>query len=170
MDPATEQIVLEELRTHFQEKVEDLSSGDIGDEDPADVAIKSFGRARSVARLMYEAHSKGSWSEALLASIPHFLMAFLFSLHLWRHPLLSPLLLVVIITVTLFGWWRGKPNRVYSWVGYSMAPMLVVACQFQSEIIGIYRYVILRSGQPVPVWLFVLSHARPASNHRGVAP
>jgi hypothetical protein len=73
---------------------------------------------------MYEAHSQGSWQDAAASSLPHLAAAVLFAGHLWHHVVLAPLVLATIVAVTLFGWWRGKPNWLYSWVGYSLLPLL----------------------------------------------
>lgn len=74
---------------------------------------------------MYEAYSKGSWSDTMIASLPHLIIAGLFASHLWHHLLLAPIAFISIVCVTLFGWWHGKPNWLYSWVGYSLVPLLI---------------------------------------------
>lgn len=94
--------------------------------EAARAAIESFGRARVVARLSYEAYSKGSWADAVMACLPHLIIAGLFATHLWRHPLLAPIAFALIVCVTLFGWWRGKPNWLYGWLGYSLLPLLII--------------------------------------------
>lgn len=60
LDPLTERQVISELYTHFEEKIAELRAKGVSEKDAAKSAIESFGRARVVARLMYEAYSKGS--------------------------------------------------------------------------------------------------------------
>jgi hypothetical protein len=126
LDPLTEKRVIGELYTYFQEKVTELQEQGMSEREAAVEAIGRFGRARVVARLMYEAHSKGSWVEAVITSLPHLMIAGLFVSHLWRHLVLAPIVFASIVGVTLFGWWHGKPNWLYSWVGYSLLPLLII--------------------------------------------
>lgn len=125
LDPVTEKRVISEFYSYFQERIDELNQSGLSERDATEAAIESFGRARVVARLMYEAHSKGSWVEAAITSTPHLIMAALFILHLWRHPILAPIAFISIVCVTLFGWWHGKPNWLYSWVGYSFLPLVI---------------------------------------------
>ena len=126
LDTVPEKRVIGELYTHFQEKIAELQQKGTSEEDATRAAMESFGRARVVARLMYEAYSKGSWVEAVLASAPHLIIAGLFAGHLWRHPVLAPMAFTLIVGVTLFGWWHGKPNWLYSWIGYSLLPLMFI--------------------------------------------
>ncbi len=125
LDPATERQVIGELCTHFEEELAELKLRHLSESQAARVAIEAFGRARVIARLMYEAYSKGSWADAALASMPHLLLAVLFAAHLWRHPVIAPAAFFSIVGITILGWWRGKPGWLYSWVGYALFPLLV---------------------------------------------
>jgi len=125
LDPATERQVLGELYTYFQEKIADLRDDGLSEKEATREAITTCGRSRVVARLMYEAYSKGSWTEALLSALPHLMVAWLFAAHLWYHPILAPAIFIVLVAVTLFGWWHGKPNWLYSWVGYALVPIII---------------------------------------------
>ncbi|MFC1973764.1 permease prefix domain 1-containing protein [Chloroflexota bacterium] len=127
LNPESEKPVIRELHTHFQEKMGELQEAGFSKEDACRAAVESFGRSRVVARRMYEAHSKGSWIEAAIASLPHLVFVCLFVLHLWLHPVLTPILLVAIVAVTLYGWWHGKPSWLYTWIGYALLPLLVGA-------------------------------------------
>ncbi|HEY82747.1 MAG TPA: hypothetical protein G4O01_05595 [Dehalococcoidia bacterium] len=125
LDALTERRVIGELYTYFQEKVADLQEQGLSEAEATKEAIKSFGRARVVARLMYEAYSKGSWMEALIAALPHLIVAGLFATHLWRHPAPALGIFAILVGVTLGGWWHGKPNWLYSWIGYALLPLLI---------------------------------------------
>jgi len=126
LDPTTEKQIIGELYTHFQEKVSEQQRFGINEKEASRQAIKSFGQAKTIARLFYEAHSKGSWMDALMIGLPHLMVAILFASHLWHHYVVAPLVFILIVSVTLFGWWSGKPSWLYSWIGYSLFPLLLV--------------------------------------------
>ena len=125
LDPAIEREVVSELYTNFEEKIAELRLKGLSAKEATKAAIESFGRARVLSRLLYEACSKGSWGDAVLASLPHFLMAGLFAFGLWQHPILAPVVFICIIGVTLLGWRHGKSKWLYSWIGYALAPLLI---------------------------------------------
>jgi hypothetical protein len=145
LDPITERKILGEFYSHLKEKTKDLQHEGISPEHSVRGAIESFGHPRILARFMYEAYSKGSWTEALITIVPHFWAAALFFTHLWRHPVIAPAVFGSIIFITLLGWWHGKPNWVYSWVGYSLFPFLVGA--FSSRQILIPSVTSILTGQ-----------------------
>jgi hypothetical protein len=125
LDPAVENQIIGELHTYFQDKILELQENGIPLDEAAKEAMKSFGRTKVLARLMYEAYSKGNWAEALLSALPHIIVAGLFFSHLWYHPILAPITFAMIVCVTLFGWWYGKPNWLYSWIGYALLPLII---------------------------------------------
>jgi len=155
LDPLTERRVLTELHTHFQERVADLQEQGVTEFEATKDAIRSFGRARVIARQMYEAYAKGSWIEALITSAPHLIVAVLFVTHLWRHTV-APVIFGLMVCVTLFGWWRGKPNWLYSWIGYSLFPLLIGG--FFSWFTAQQKIVaILQGNGDVSNWLSLLA-------------
>jgi hypothetical protein len=125
LDPPTEWWIIRDLHGYFEEKIGDLRNAGLSEREAARVAIESCGRPRVMARRMYEAHSKGSWNEAAIACLPHLIIAGLFLSHLWRHPIVAPIVLGAIIYITLYGWWHGKPSWLYPWAGYSLLPLLI---------------------------------------------
>ena len=74
--------------------------------------------------MFYEAHSQGSWTEALLALQPHLLAATLFLTHLWANPFAVAVVFGAVLLVALYGWTRGRPNWVYPWLGYTFSPFV----------------------------------------------
>jgi len=124
LDPSTERRVIGELETYFQDKIEDLRTEGLTETDAARQAINSFGTPRKVAKLLYEAHSRGSWLEVLLAAQPAILGAGLFATHLWSRPLILIPAFSLLLFVTLLGWLKGKPNWLYPWIGFAFAPVL----------------------------------------------
>lgn len=116
-----------ELSAHFHDKLADLTTTGLAREEAEREAIRSFGEARSVARLMYQAYGRGSWVEALISCQPHLIAAWLLASHLWRVPLALGLCSVAFGVITLLGWKAGSPTWTYSWAGYGLFPPLVLA-------------------------------------------
>ncbi len=125
LDPSTEKQVICEFYDHIEEKIAELQAKGIPEKEAAKAAMDSFGRPRVVARMMYEACGQGNPTDATIALLPHLLVAGLFAFHLWDHALLASIVLISIMCATLFGWWHGKPNWLYSWIGYSLTLLLV---------------------------------------------
>jgi hypothetical protein len=148
LDPATEKRVISELYGHFKERIAEQREEGISEKAAARTAIESFGRARKVARMMYAAYGKGSWTEAIVAAEPHVIIAGLFALHLWRHPVVAPAAFCTIVFMTLVGWWKGKPNWLYSWVGFSLFPLMIAAFNFRLVLKDAYTYFFLAQGGP----------------------
>lgn len=116
-----------ELDAHFQDKLTDLHAVGLTEAEAERQAITSFGGARQVARLMYEAYSRGSWVEALIGCQPHLLAATLFATHLWRQPAALAAAFAAMAAMALLGWRCGSPTWTYSWAGYALFPPLVLS-------------------------------------------
>jgi len=143
LDPNTENKVIGELETYFEDKVEELQIEGFTEADATKRAIYSFGRPRRVAKLFYEAHSRGSWLEALLAAQPALLGAGLFATHLWSKPAALITAFSLLLMVTLLGWLKGKPNWLFPWIGCTFAPVLAVVFLSRNFVYrSIYKLVI----------------------------
>ncbi len=140
---------MRELLTHFEEKIAELRQKGINEKDATRMAIDSFGRARAVARLMYEAYSKGDWFDAATAALPHLIIAGLFATHLWHYPILAPLVLLIIVGVTVLGWWHGTPNWLYSWIGYAFVPLLIAGYELRFVLLQTASFF-LGEGEVLP--------------------
>lgn len=125
LDPATELRTIRELHSYFEEKISELLEEGLSQEEATRVAIRSCGRPRVIALRMYEAYSQGNWIEAVLAFLPHFILAGLFWFHLWSQPLFMVAVFGFILAITLYGWWYGKPGWVYPWVSYSLLGLVI---------------------------------------------
>jgi hypothetical protein len=125
LDALTKLQVLREIQAHLQEKIGELQHGGVTLADAVKLAVKAMGEPRALARLVYEAQSRGTWTDVFLAVVPHLLASGLFLFHFWDHPLLAPLAFAVIIAITLLGWKHGRPRWLYSWIGYALFPLLV---------------------------------------------
>ena len=124
--PSDEQEVLNELETHIEDKLQELTDGGLSEEEAAKTCLGLLGSAKSVAHQIYEAHSQGTWKQALLASMPHLLFGLLFALNWWQHIDWLSVLVVLVIGTTAYGWWHGKPTWVFPWLGYSLLPVVAV--------------------------------------------
>jgi hypothetical protein len=152
LDKRNESKVLQELTTHFQEKVMELEWEGLSREEANREAIDSFGAAKAIARLMDEAYSRGSWMDALLACQPHFIIALLFATHFWHNPFILGLTFVTITIVTLLGWQRGSPVWMYSWAGYAFFPFLIAAFLSRHPISSTFTFLTAGTGAPTPAW------------------
>ena len=122
LEPGEERDIILELEGHLEDKAAELEGQGVDRELALSLAVQEMGAPESVASGMYKVHSPGVWRDVLLATIPHFLLAALFALHLWSHYFLVTLLLIGIALVTWRNWRAGNPSKwSYSWMGYTLA-------------------------------------------------
>ena len=175
LDSERKIFILREVSSHLEDTYLDLRSEGMNDEEALATTLDSFGRPRSVARLMYEAHHKVTLPEMILSAVPHLMVAFLFAVNGWDNWFWAPILLVPIVSVTLYGWWQGKPNWLYPWVGYSLVPLVIVgylSLPFLPDLIASFLSIGLVSNTwalmpwviflPVTGWLLVSTTFRVA--------
>ena len=124
-DPSSEREVVNELETHIDDRLQELRQAGLSEEEAANTCVKLLGSAKLVARQIYEAHSQGTWRQALLASMPHLLFGLLFALNWWQGIGWLLVMLVLVLSVAVYGWWHGKPAWLFSWLGYSLLPVVV---------------------------------------------
>ena len=124
LDLSTEREVISELETHIEDRLEELKDNGLSGEEAADTCVGLLGSAKLVARQMYEAHSQGSWQQALLASAPHLLFGLLFALNWWQGIGWLLVMLALVLAAAIYGWWHGKPTWLFPWLGYSLLPVV----------------------------------------------
>jgi len=127
LDQSSEKEVIQELETHIEDEVEELRESGLSEKEAADTCLTLLGSAKMVARQIYEAHSQGSWTQALLAATPHILFGLLFALNWWQGVGWLLGMLVLILIMAVYGWWRGKPAWLFPWLGYSLLPVVAAA-------------------------------------------
>ena len=149
LDPHTERQIISELYNYFNEKISELRTRGLSEIDAAREAISACGRPRVIARMWYEACSRGSWGEACLSAMPHILVAVLFFSHLWNNVVFGPAMFMLIVAVTLLGWRRGKPCWLYPWIGYSFFP-LIIAVFASGDVYKQILFFILTGQGPLP--------------------
>ncbi len=152
LDPRTERRVIHELYSHFQEKIVDLETQGFPESEATKVALSSFGDARWIARLTYEAYSRGTWTEALISSQPHLIVAVLFATHIWRFPVLLGAAFAAIAVISLLGSRRGTPDWLYSWIGYALLPLLVLSYFSTGSVASTVSFLLYGHGVPAPLW------------------
>ena len=157
LDPSEKDRILEELVGHLEDKVAELEGRGLDHQTALARAVEDMGSPNIVARGLYEVHSPGMWRDVLLATIPHFLLAAFFALHLWSHYFLVSLLLIVIAFVTWRNWRAGSPSKwSYSWMGYSLAAP-ALSWLLALITIGYGAWTLLTTGElPFNVVLFFL--------------
>ena len=125
LDLSSKRDVTSELETHIEDRLQELRQAGLSEEEAANTCVKLLGSAKLVARQIYEAHSQGTWRQALLASMPHLLFGLLFALNWWQGIGWLLVMLVLVLSVAVYGWWHGKPAWLFSWLGCSLLPVVV---------------------------------------------
>ena len=121
LDPNTERDILLELSSHLEEKAQELREQGYPQEAALKRATVELGSAEHIAKGMYSVHSRGSWRDILIATLPHILLAGLFAFHMWTR-LVVPLFLVVGISIISLKAWKAEKSKwSYTWLGYVMA-------------------------------------------------
>ena len=127
LNPDEESDVVRELQTHFEDEIAELCDEGYSRTEALDIAKKQFGSAKEIGCEMYEAYSRGSWLQVILSALPHLLLALTFVLHLWDDISWLIAVFIMVISITTLGWRRGKPNWMYSWLGYYFMLLLAIA-------------------------------------------
>jgi hypothetical protein len=116
--------MMSELEAHIEDKLEELTGSGLSEEEAVSTCLGEMGNTKLVARQIYEAYSQGSWKQVLLASMPHLLFGLLFLLNWWHYLGWLTLVLLLVLATTVYAWWHGKPAWIFSWLGYTMLPVL----------------------------------------------
>jgi hypothetical protein len=124
LDGASESEVIRELESHIEDRLNELKDSGMSDEDATNDCLKLLGSAKLVARRMYEAHSQGSWQQAIMGSLPHLLFALLFVLNWWHGVIWLIIVLGLILGTALYGWLHGRPVWLFPWLGYLLVPVI----------------------------------------------
>jgi hypothetical protein len=154
LEPRDEKEVLSELETHIQDEVQDLKEKGLREEDAENACLKLLGSAKSLAHMIYEAHSQGTWKQALMTSLPHLLFGIIFILNWWKGIMPVLVTLILILSTSVFGWWKKRSNWLFPWLGYSLLPVIAAGLSMlylpsSLSWIAILIYI------PLAVWLVV---------------
>ena len=119
--------------------------------------MRDLGPPNSVADQFYEVHSQGSWQHTLLAVLPHILLSLMFALGLWTAPVAVVLVMAIAVTISVFGWRRGRPRWTYPWLGYClMVPIISWGLALSAVGHGAWS-IVTRGSLPMAIPIYVAS-------------
>jgi hypothetical protein len=152
LDLISEREVIDELQTHIEDEFQEMREAGLSEEEAANTCIKLLGSAKLVARQIYEAHSQGTWKQALLASMPHLLFALLFVLNWWQGVGWLAIMLVLVLSTAIYGWCHGKPAWLFPWLGYSLLPVAMAALPLL-YLPKVWSWLTILIYLPLALWL-----------------
>lgn len=124
LDRVSESEVIRELETHIEDRLDEMKETGISDEEAVQKCLNLLGSSQIVARRLYEAHSQGTWHQALMGSLPHLLFALLFVLNWWHGIGWLIIVLGLVLGTALYGWLHGRPIWLFPWLGYFLVPVI----------------------------------------------
>jgi hypothetical protein len=154
LEASDEKEIISELATHIEDEVQDLKSKGLRDEEAIKACLRLLGSAKSLARQIYEAHSQGSWRQALMASLPHALFGLIFTLNWWRGIGWVLVTLIVILSITVYGWWRRKSTWLFPWLGYSLLPVVAAGLSL-IYLPRAWAWMAILVYLPLALWLII---------------
>ncbi|MFH1775524.1 MAG: permease prefix domain 1-containing protein [Chloroflexota bacterium] len=152
LGPSTEREIIAELRAHVEDKFQELRGMGLSEEEAVKACLKRLGSAKLIAHQLYEAHSQGTWKQVLLASMPHLLFALLFALSWWQGIPSLLIMLILIFSTAIYGWWHGKPVWLFPWLGCSLLPVIVAGLSLLYLPRG-WSWVAILLYIPLALWL-----------------
>ena len=129
-------------------------------EEARERSLRDLGQPEAIARGMYSVHSKASWRDIIIATLPHLLLASLFALHLWTKYILLAVVLVGISFIALKAWRSGRPKWTYTWLGYSMAAP-ILSWMLALTAVGYGAWVFVTTGSlpfSFPIYILLVAY------------
>ena len=120
LDPDENDDVVRELRSHVDDRLTELRRTGLSEEEAQRVLLRRLDRPQTLARQFQQAYHQASWHDALTAAAAFLLVGALYATHLWSRPEAVIAVASVIVTVTLFGLWQGRPPWFYPWAGLAL--------------------------------------------------
>ena len=154
LEPPAEKEVLTELANHIEDTVTELKQNGQHDEEAENTCIKYLGSAKTVAKMIYEAHSQGTWKQALMTSLPHILFGIIFILNWWQGIIPVLATLIVILSTAVYGWWHGRSSWLFPWLGFSLLPVLAAGLSLLYLPAG-FSWVAIFVYIPLALWLIL---------------
>jgi hypothetical protein len=145
--------IMSELEAHLEDKFQELTASGLTETEAVRACMQQMGETEFIARRIYEAHSQGSWIQVLLASTPHLLFGLLFILNWWHYAGWLSIVLLLTLATTVYGWWHGKPAWVFSWLGYTLLPIMVLGLLLL-YLPGVWSLMTLLVYIPLAMWWF----------------
>jgi len=152
LDTVSENEVLSELKTHVEDKFDDMIESGLSEDEAAKACVRLLGSSKLIAAQIYEAHSQGTWKQALMASIPHILFAALFALNWWQGMGWVTVTLGIVLGIAIIGWLHNRPMWLFPWLGYSMAPVLAAGILLL-YLPKVWSWIAILIYIPLALWL-----------------
>ena len=125
LDDSVESDIVRELQSHVEDGVEQLVRDGASEHDARASIIGRLGRPQTLAHLMRRAHLVTPLPEAIAGAAPLLLMAALIAGTVWQQPMIALAASVLVVLVTLFGLFEGRPTWFYPWAGVALTMPLV---------------------------------------------
>ena len=143
--PEAKDDILREMEGHLEERTVEMEKAGLSASEARRRASQHMGRPGAVAGDLYAIHSRGSWRDILLATLPHLLLAALFALHLWTEILVLMVAMALFTFIAYRGWKKSGAKWTYSWFGYCLAaPTISWIMAFMA--LGYAGYTLLTKG------------------------
>jgi hypothetical protein len=117
--------IMRELAAHVEDRVEELVQRGVPAARAQRMAIDGLGRPRTLAHLLQQAHLITPWRDALFGAGAFAFLAAVVGGQLWRAPVLAVASAAVVVAITLYGLWLGRPAWFYPWAGVALSLPLV---------------------------------------------
>ena len=125
IDSAVKASVSRELRTHLEDKSQELKEKGVSEEEAVRISTQALGPPQLIAKQIYEIHSQSTWQEAFFSTLPHLLVALLFASYLWQNIICLSSILALVTCIVVYGWCHNKPTWFFPWLGYYLLPVII---------------------------------------------
>jgi hypothetical protein len=154
LDNCQKNEIIGELHAHIEDEVTEFKQEGFHDEEAISKSLDLLGSAKYLARQIYEAHSQGTWKQALIASLPHILFGLVFILNIWQGTQAALILLVIVSSTAVYGWWKSHSDYLFSWLGYSFLPVIAAGLSLL-YLPTEFGWVAILLYLPLSFWLFI---------------
>jgi hypothetical protein len=124
-DSAVKANVLHEIRTHLEDKSQELKESGLSEEEAVRISTEALGPPKLIAQQVYEIHSQSTWQEAFFSALPHLLVALLFASYRWQNIICLSIILTAVTCTVIYGWCKNKPAWFFPWLGYYLLPVII---------------------------------------------
>lgn len=120
LSPRLADEVVREMETHAEDHLAELERQGLSREEATRTLLRGMARPRALAGEFRQAYVRPSWHDALSAAAAFLLVSALYATHLWSQPAAVLSVAAVIVGVTLYGLWQGRPTWFYPWAGLAL--------------------------------------------------
>ncbi len=152
LNPKEESEILREIESHVEDGCEEIRSKGFSEKEALEKCLQLLGNAKTVATRIYETHNQGTWRHALLASLPHLVLALLFTLNWFAGINWLIITLGGVVVVSIYGLMHGRSTWLFPWLGYSLLPVVAIGLAFL-YLPTAWAWVTLALYIPIVLWL-----------------